>query len=81
MPVHWKRDSLLTRDISRPVTRAVVAFTAFIVATFVYYEGAVGLLDSLVYLGVIGSLLALYLTYRRQWPRFLRYLRELWRGY
>lgn len=81
MPTHWKRDSLLTRDISRPLTRGVVALTAFIVATLGYYRGVTGVLDALAYLGGLGLLLALYLTYRRQWPRLIGYIRELRRRY
>lgn len=68
-----------TRDISRPLTSLVVLVALCLTAVFVFYNGWYGLEDAAIYFGCIAFLLAVYLTYSRQWPRLIRYLRQLWR--
>lgn len=68
-----------TQDISRPLTSLVVLVVLIVTVTLVYYRGTYGLMASVAYFGGIAFLLAIYLTYTWQWPRLIRYLRQLWR--
>ena len=67
------------RDISQPLTSAVVLIVLCVTAWLVYARGMYGLWASLAYFGGIAFLVALYVTMRRQWPRLFRYLPTLWR--
>lgn len=72
-------DNWRERDISRPLTSLVVLVVLLVTVTLVYYRGWYGLMASAAYFGGIALLLAISLTYTRQWPRLVRYLRQLWR--
>lgn len=72
-------DNWRTRDISRTLTSLVVLVVSIVTVALVYYRGMYGLMASAAYFGGIALLLAIYLTYTRQWPRLIRYLLQLWR--
>lgn len=67
------------RDISRPLTSAIVLVVLLVTATLVYYRGWYGLMASAAYFGGIGLLVAAYVTCTRKWTRLTRYIRTLWR--
>ena len=66
-----------TRDISRPLTSIFVLVSLMVTATLVYYRGLYGLFAAAAYFAGIAFLVALYLTYTRQWPRLIRYIRSI----
>jgi hypothetical protein len=68
------------RDISRTLTKAIGLAIFALFAVGVHY---IGILKSAIfttaYVGGVAFLVALYLTYTWQWPRLIRYFRQLWR--
>lgn len=67
------------QDVSRTLTDLVLLIVLVVTATLVFYRGLYGLMAAAAYFGGIAFLVAMYLTARRQWPRFLRYLAMLWK--
>lgn len=65
------------QDISRTLTDLLLLIVLTVTATLVYYRGLYGLMAAAAYFGGIAFLVAVYLTARRQWPRFMRYLATL----
>lgn len=68
------------RDISRPLTLILTALVLSFTAVLVRRVGwETGLSESAGFFGGIGFLVALYLTYRWEWPRLIRYFRHIFR--
>lgn len=67
-------------DISRPLTLTLVAMALSFTALGIDRIGWInGLLGAAGFFGGIGFLVAIYLTYRWEWPRLIRYFRHIFR--
>lgn len=80
MPRHWRKDNFLTRDISRPFSSVVALVALLLIGSLWYYRGVSGAVFAAEYLAGLGALVAIYLTYLWQWPRLVRFVRDLWRN-
>lgn len=78
--LHFEKDALAKRDISRPLTKLLGVAVLILFSVFAYAGGPLrGAEATVLFVGVICGLLAIYLTYTWQWPRLFRYIGERWR--